>query len=82
LNEALHHVGLDAPVGEQLVDAGVVGDDRVEGARVLVGVELDQDLLHVASPAARRVRCPVSRTRSRRGSSNVMYPQSSGDSWR
>jgi hypothetical protein len=60
------------PRREQHVDVGVVGDDRVERARMLVGVELDQDLLHVSSPAARRVRCPVSRTRSRRGSANVM----------
>jgi hypothetical protein len=72
LHEAPHRVGLDAAVPEQLVDAGVVGDDRVERARVLVGVELDQDLLHVSSSAARLVRCAVSRTRSRRGSSNVM----------
>ena len=68
----LHGVGLDAAVAQQLVDVGVVGDDRVERARVLVGVELDQDLLHVSSSAARLVRCAVSRTRSRRGSANVM----------
>ena len=72
LHEALHDVGLDAAVAQQLVDAGVVGDDRVERARVLVGVELDQDLLHVSSAAACLVRCAVSRTRSRFGSANVM----------
>ena len=58
-------VGLHAAVGEQDVDIGVVRDDRVERAGVLVGVELEQDFLHGSPLRA------VRRTRSRRGSSKV-----------
>ena len=46
-------------------DAGIVRDDRVKRTRVLIGIELEQDLLHDSPLRA------VSRTRSRRGSSNV-----------
>ena len=39
-----HHVlGRDAAVAEQLLDAGIDGDDAVEDARLRVGVELDED---------------------------------------
>ena len=68
LHERAHAVRLHTAVGEQDVDIGVVRDDRVERAGVLVGVELEQDLFHDASSSERRA---VRRTRSRRGSSNV-----------
>jgi hypothetical protein len=62
-------------VGEQHVDVGVVRHDRIERARVLLGVELEQDLLHVSSSVERSSDglCgrAVSRTRSRRGSAKV-----------
>ena len=69
LHEPAHVVGLHAAVGQQDVDAGVVRDDRVERARVLVGVELEQDFLHDSSSVERER--AVRRTRSRRGSSKV-----------
>ena len=65
LRERARGLGLHVAVREQDVDAGVVRDDRVERARVLVGVELEQDFLHDSSLRA------VRRTRSRRGSSKV-----------
>ena len=78
LREPARGLGLHAAAGKEDVHAGVVRDDRVERARVLLRVELEQDVLHDSSSVERA----VSRTRSRRGSSNVRYPQSSGDSCR
>ena len=40
LDEILHGVRRHAAVAEQDVDAGVVRHDRVEGARMWIGVEL------------------------------------------
>ena len=65
LGERPRGLGLHAAVREQDVHAGVVRDDRVERARMLLGVELEQDFLHDSSLRA------VRRTRSRRGSSKV-----------
>ena len=54
LHEPARVLGLHAAVGQQDVDAGVVRDDRVERARVLVGVELEQDFLHDSSSGRAR----------------------------
>ena len=75
LHEPAHALGLHAAVGQQDVHVGVVRDDRVERARMLVGVELEQDFLHDSSSVGLssdglRERA-VRRTRSRRGSSKV-----------
>ena len=63
------------PCESRTSTSGVVRDDRVERAGVLLGVELEQDFLHDASSVSSSgdglVERAVSRTRSRRGSSKV-----------
>ena len=75
LRERARVLALHVAVGEQDVHVGVVRDDRVERAGVLLGVELEQDFLHDASSVSSSgdglVERAVSRTRSRRGSSKV-----------
>ena len=68
LDEVSEIVRGDFSVPDDDVDVGVVRGDCVERARVLIGVQLDQDLLHWMS--------------SRRGSGKLNTPQSSGPSWR
>ena len=78
-------LGFHAAVGEQDVDAGVDGDDRVERARVLAGVELEQDFLHDSLLAGGKADALAARLVERqiapveRGLLPVVLPQPAGD---
>src|SRR5207248_1475487 len=50
VNQVAHLLRLDGAVAEEHVGAGVDGDDPVEGARLRVAVELDEDFALVHRP--------------------------------
>jgi hypothetical protein len=45
INQIAHLLRLDAAVPQQMFDAGIHCHDRVEDARLRIGVELEQDSL-------------------------------------